>query len=99
MEVMVMPKVKSPTVFVYVPDPNKTLDDNLIEITQHMKQAIGEDAVGPTFRIILESDAPAMDAKEAHDLLEQGMEDAIEIDKIKPHTVDTDGEILYKKTK
>lgn len=92
-----MPQVKSPTVFVYVPDANKTLDENLIEMCQHIKQTIGEEPHGPGFKVSLEIDAPSMDAKEAQELLEQAIPDAIELSKLESHSVDKDGGILYKK--
>jgi hypothetical protein len=90
-----MATVKSPTVFKYKSDPSKSVEQNMVDMFSHMKQVIGNSGEG--FEVTLELEAQDMGAAEAEALLSQAMEDAVELEKIKPHSLDTDGEVLYKK--
>jgi len=91
-----MAKVASSTCFTYRPDPNKSVEDNLQVMFEHIHNAV---ECGVPFSIKLELEAEPMDADEVNSLVKDAVAEAtaMEKDAMIPVGVDKDQTLTYKR--
>lgn len=94
-----MPQLSSPIYFNYMSDADKTFDENIKDIVDHVRQATQNGQL--PFKMSLELPTEQVDTATHTKLLDSAIADAIEMEenKMEPVSLDTDGEMLHKRIK
>lgn len=94
-----MPQLTSPIVFDYIPDEDKTFEENIKDVMEHITQVTQNGQIAFTLRVELPTQT--VDAKEHVQLLNGAIADAIAMSETEmvPASVDADGEMLHKRKK
>lgn len=94
-----MPQLTSPIVFDYVPDEDKSFEENIKDVMAHITQVTQNGQLPFTLRVELPTQT--VDAKEHVQLLDGAIADAIAMaeNEMVPTSIDSDGEMLHKRKK
>ena len=92
-----MPQLTSPIVFDYVPDEEKSFEENIQDVMSHIAQVTQNGQIPFTLRVELPTQT--VDAKEHVQLLDGAIADAIAMseNEMVPVSLDEDGEMLHKR--